>query len=299
MSDAVRERLVGHASMALAATSWGSLPVIIALADAPAPVLVAMRMGFGAVALGVFLAVFGRADLVPRRDKRLVAVLGVLLAISWVLFFRAIQLIGATAVLIAYLFPLLAAVSAPWVLGERREPHVLPLAAVGFAGLAVILAPEVSGGRGLGALLAVAVALMVTLLLLGARRVVAGVPGPVVSFWQSAIGAALLLPWALVAGWGGSVPWRWGALIGVVHTAVAGVLFFRAVGRVQAQEAGILMYLEPATAVGFVWLLQGDVPSGAEAVGGVLVVGAGIGLVLASARAARDVTPDVGLIGPG
>lgn len=283
--------------MAVAATSWGSLPVIIALADAPAPVLVAMRMGFGALAMGAFLLVFGRTDIVPRRDRRLLFGLGVLLAINWVLFFRAIQLIGAAAVLIGYLFPLLAAVSAPLVLGERRERHVLPIALVGFVGLAVILAPQISAGRTEGALLAVGVAIAATLLLLGARRAVFGVPGPVVSFWQNATGAVLLLPWALVAGWGGSVPWMWGVVMGVVHTAVAGVLFFRAVGRVPAQEAGILMYLEPATAVVFVWSFEGTAPTGAETVGGALVVGAGVALVLASARAARRLA-DAGVAGP-
>lgn len=273
--------------MAIAATSWGALPVIIALADAPAPVLVAMRMGFGALALGLFLVVFGRTELVPRSDRRLLAGIGVLLAVNWTLFFRAIQLIGATAVLIGYLFPLLAAVSAPFVLRERRERYVLPLALVGFAGLAVILAPQVTAGRTEGALLAIGVAVAATLLLLGARRAVFGVAGPVVAFWQNTTGALVLLPWALVVGLGGSVPWRWGIVLGVVHTALAGVLFFRAVGRVPAQEAGILMYLEPATAVLFAWAFDGTPPTGAEILGGALVVGAGIALVLASARSAR------------
>jgi drug/metabolite transporter (DMT)-like permease len=298
-ADERRRRLAGYAYMATGALTWGSLPVIIDRAGGHAVVLVALRMGFGAAALGVFLVLFGRADIVPPRGTRLrVAGLGVLLALNWVLFFRAVQLLGATAVLIGYLFPLLVALLAPVVVREPSGRYVLRLAAVGFAGLGTILAPQISGGRTTGAVLALGVAVAAAFLLMGARTVVARVHGPVIAFWENVVGVAVLLPWAVSLG-GGDVPWAWGALIGVVHTAAAGILFFRSIGRVPAQEAGILMYLEPASAVLFVWGFQGVVPTPTDAVGGALVIAAGIGLVMASGRTGRSVAPEPGLVGPG
>lgn len=292
-----RERLRGYGYMAAAALSWGSLPVIVGRAQGSAVVLVALRMGFGAVALGAFLAARGRADILPRRGRWLVAAMGVLLATSWVLFFAAIQRLGATAVLIGYLFPLLVALIAPILIGERRERHALPLALVGLAGVATMFAPQVGGRDALGVLFALGMAAESALLVVAARRVVQWVPGPVVAFWQNVVGVVLLAPWAVVAASGASVPWGWGALIGLVHTALAGVLFFRSVGRIPAQEAGILMYLEPVSAVWFVWAFDASLPTLWDLAGGALVVGAGIGLVVLSGRSDRRSHEALGTVG--
>lgn len=286
----MRDRLIGYASMALAATTWGSIVLIIPLAHAPALMMVEMRMGFGAIALGTALLIFGRKDIIPKTGWRLLIGLGIALAVNWTMLFRGIQLIGATALLIGYVFPVLVAIAAPFVLHEKREPHVLPLAALGMVGLIVIIGPSAAtGGELFGHLLAVGAAILSVALILGARKLVDHMPGPVASFWQTLVGAVLLLPLA-VASNQGHVPWKWGIILGVVHTALAGVFFFRAIGRMPAQEAGILMYLEPASAVLFAWWLQNKTPSQTDLIGGGLVLAAGLALVVTSARIAQRAT---------
>ncbi|HVL81162.1 MAG TPA: DMT family transporter [Actinomycetota bacterium] len=288
----MRERLVGYLAIGTATLAWGSLPVVVAAADAPAPLLVALRMGIGALALAVVLAVFYRGRAVPRRSRALLAALGATLAVHWVVFFVGLQLIGAAAVLIGYVFPVLVALTAPVVIGEPRERHVLPLAFVGLAGLSVIMAPELGAGRPVGVLAALAAAASGTALILGARRLVETVPGPVIAFWQYLVGALLLVPWAVASVDGRGVPWAWGLLLGVVLTAGAGLLFYVAIARLPAQETGVLMYIEPVAAVVFVWIMKGVPPAWTDVVGGALVVASGGLLVGMSARAAGAVTAE-------
>lgn len=279
-----RERLAGYGYMTLATMLWGTLPVVVVRADADASVLVGLRMGFGAAALALFGLLFVRSGILPARHRGLIAGLGAMLAVHWAVFFRTIQLIGATAVVVTFLFPVLVALLAPVLIGERRERHVLPLAAVGLSGTALIALAE-RGSAGLeGTLLALANAVLAALLIIGARRAVDGVPGPVIAFWQQAIGFVVLLPWIGAVASTASVPWAWGVLIGVVHTALGAVLFFRSIGRVPAQEAGVLMYVEPASAVLFVWAVDGSAPALTDVVGGLLVLGAGVALVVTAAR---------------
>ncbi|HVE90886.1 MAG TPA: DMT family transporter [Actinomycetota bacterium] len=281
-----RERLSGYAAMSVAATAWGVIPVIVRKAGAPPAVLVSMRMGFGALALAAVASGL-RHRVFPRTSRRLLGVLGVVLAANWLMFFTSIGLIGAAAVLINYAFPLLVAVAAPVVLAERREAHAVPLALAGLAGLALILVPRASSGDALGAGLALAAAVLTAVIVMGGSRVVRTVPGSVAALWQNATGFVVLLPFALRAGTG-SYPWAWGLVLGVGLTALTGMLFFHALERIPAQEAGILMFMEPVAAVAFVWLFGGDRPSLADLAGGAVVVGAGVALVVLSGRRPRE-----------
>lgn len=276
-----KQRVAGCAAVAAAAMLWGTLPVIVQHVDAPPVALVAMRMGFGALGLGAGLAVRRRKVWMPAKLAGACA-LGALLAVNWVLFFTALRTLpGATATLINYVFPVLVAVVAPMVVRERREPHVLPCALAGFAGIAVILGPQAHTGRAYGAVLAIAAAFASTALVIGARAVVdAGVPGTVAAFWENLTGVVLLAPLAI--GHIHGAAWAWGALIGFVHTGLAGWLFFKGIERLPAQEVGVLMYLEPVAAVLFVWAAVGAPPGLVVALGGLLVVGAGAAVVLLS-----------------
>ena len=75
-------------------------------------------------------------------------------------------------------------------------------------------------------------------------------------------------------------------------TALADVLFLGALARMPASRAGVLLYLEPASAVGFGWLLLGEVPAPAMVLGGVLIVLAGV-------LVARTAAPAEALVGTG
>ena len=114
----------------------------------PATMLVAVRMIFAGLALGVVVAL--------RRDwKALVAdrattirllVCGVALAVNLVSYFIAIRQTGvAVAIFLSYLAPVYVAFVAPHLEGGRTEAAVYAALGVGLAGMALILVPGLTG----------------------------------------------------------------------------------------------------------------------------------------------------------
>src|SRR6478609_2333674 len=109
-------------SMAAVAVGWGTIGVLVRAVALPSLAIVASRVTIGAAGLGLYLLV--RRD---REAPRLfgfqpvrTAATGVLLAGHWSALFAALQRapIG-TVLLITYLAPVLVALAAPRVLGER------------------------------------------------------------------------------------------------------------------------------------------------------------------------------------
>jgi drug/metabolite transporter (DMT)-like permease len=111
----------------------------------------------------------------------------------------------------------------------------------------------------------------------------------------SAIGAVVLLPFALVAGLGmprDSVAVGWLGYIGVVPTVAAYWLFYRGLRSTAPEVAGVLTLLEPLTAA----VLAAIVVH--EQLGAGAVIGAGLMLVAVAALYLRRPTPDVAELPP-
>lgn len=111
----------------------------------------------------------------------------------------------------------------------------------------------------------------------------------------SAIGALVLLPFALVAGL--SVPHdavanAWLAYIGVVPTVLAYWLFYRGLRSTVPEVAGVLTLLEPLTAAVVAAIVVH------EQLTGLAIVGGGLMLVAVAALYARRPAPDVGEVPP-
>jgi drug/metabolite transporter (DMT)-like permease len=81
--------------------------------------------------------------------------------------------------------------------------------------------------------------------------------------------------------------WFAAAMLGVLCTGSAYVLFFRLISRVGAARASTSTYLVPLFGVGWGWLLLGEVPTATMLVAGALILGS----VILSQREAAPVTP--------
>lgn len=91
----------------------------------------------------------------------------------------------------------------------------------------------------------------------------------------SAIGAVLLLPFAVPAGLavtGDAVAIGWLAYIGIVPTVLAYLLFYRGLRSVPPEVAGVLTLLEPLTAAVLAAVVVHEALSGAALVGGGLML---------------------------
>jgi drug/metabolite transporter (DMT)-like permease len=223
--------------------------------------------------------------------------MGVLLAVNWVLYLGAMQLTSvAIAALLGYCGPVIVALLTPAVAKEPFDRRIVVPLLLSFGGIVVIIGPQdLSLGdsrRLLGAGLALASAFTYAFLVLNVKRVIRGVPS-VVYMAGEYLGAGLVLLPAVLLLPGPTRPIEWGALavLGVVNTAITGLLFVSALRRVRADHAAALTYAEPVSAVLLSAAFLHEPITVATAIGGALVVAGGI-------RVAR-MEPQQGIETPG
>lgn len=231
-------------------------------------------------AMGALLFLALRA---PLPDRGVVAgnlLRGVLVALSTLGFFYGLAALPLAEVfIISFIAPLLVALIAIPLLGERPKPHVYLALALGFAGVMATaggfnlkaIAPE--RALGIAAVLGCAVAYALSIVLLR-QRAKRGDPPLTIALFQSAIPAAILaLPaalfWAPVAG----ADWPAFLVIGALglagHIALA-LAFARG-------EASRLVAVEYT---GLIWAILiglaffSEIPAPQALLGAALIVGA-------------------------
>ncbi len=280
---------------------WGTIPVLAGLVDLPSALIVAIRLWTAAVCLGAVLVVDrwrscrrhrrGAPDSHPRllsiqpgRCCLTAAILGV----HWLALFAAYQRAPAgTVILIVYLAPIGVAALAPRLLGERLGRTTIAALAVATVGFALLAIPTVHSAGGTGLILSlVAAALFVALILLS--KPLASVYGGLrLAFIELAGAGLLLIPVALASHWPPpAAAWLWVVVLGVVHTALGITLYLSVLAEIPATHVGILSYLEPVVVVLAAWVWLGQRPVAATVVGGLLVVGAGVGIALSRSSGA-------------
>jgi drug/metabolite transporter (DMT)-like permease len=82
------------------------------------------------------------------------------------------------------------------------------------------------------------------------------------------------LPLALPLGSHGAADWLAVVFLGIVQIGLAYVLLTRALGRVPALEASLLLLIEPVLNPIWTWLLHGEAPGAWAVLGGTLILGA-------------------------
>ncbi|MFN2614942.1 MAG: DMT family transporter [Actinomycetota bacterium] len=278
----------GYAELLVCTLTWGSLGVVRKHVDLPSSALAFFRLSLGAVVVLAWVAARGRLRaLRPHGRPGLLVVAGVLLGIHWALELEAYNRLDvAAAILIVFIGPVLAALAAPFVLGERLR--AVSIAALGLAvgGIVLITVPRIRhiDARGLFAALGSGV-LFAAVLLVGKKLTEVYEPATI-TVWQLGIGAVIVSP-ALAGVSAHALARATGPVLalGIAYTGVLGVLYFRALRALEAQRFGVIAYLEPASAILYAWVLLHERPAVLTVIGGLLVVVAGITIV------ATDRTP--------
>ena len=270
--------MVGFALVALAASSWGTWPVILKHAPMPAALQSAVVMGVLTIASLPFML----RDRVPVRATTSqwigVAWLGIGDALNVMLFFAAYQRTTvAIAVLTHYLTPIFIAVAAPVVLSEKTRARTFGAVAVAFVGLVLLLEPwRVGLGRDdvAGAALGAGSAVFYTSNVLVNKRLMSAFSGSEMMFFHGLVATPLLF--ALV-------PLSEYALVsrhalGIVTLgalgpgAMAGLLFVWGLRRIAASHASVLTLLEPFVAVLLAAAIMGQRVPGVAFCGGLLIL---------------------------
>ncbi len=244
--------------------------------DLPPLGLVFGRTAFAALALLAVLAWPTRRRERPPPAPAWGPAAGVVLAVHWVAFFQAIQASSVAVGLVAFSsYPLFVTLLG-WGCGDPpRRADVL--AALGVAaGVALVVPGADPGGRTTqGVAWGVLSGLAFAVLSLMNRRLVRVRPPVRLAAGQMLVAAAVLAPAAV-----GTLPvpaWRDVALVavlGVGCTAVAHVLFIRALARVRPQAASVAVGLESVYGVAVAALALGEWPDPWTTAGGAVIIGA-------------------------
>jgi drug/metabolite transporter (DMT)-like permease len=264
----------------------GSAP-LVAWADAPEAIILMLRMGFAALALGV---VFLRRPMIadwrrPGAAWRL-AVMAAMSSLTLLLFFYAVRHTNvAIAMFLLFLMPLWVALTAPRVFHSPREPIVWPALALALAGLTVILLPDLLGEGVKLSLAGLLAALFTgfgyatyTVSVKGLTKIVAP---STISMAEAAGDTLLVLPLAI---WQfGSTgyhldghAWIAAVVMGVACTAIPYTLWIEGTRRVRVEHVTILGYVEPVAGPLYAVFLVGQLLTIWTIVGGALILGAGL-----------------------
>lgn len=218
------------------------------------------------------------------RRHGLRAVLLVATLLTWFFALGRLQLVQAVAV--GYTAPIFISLLAMLWLREQPSRWIWAALALGAAGVAVALLPELrhagggaSHGRVLGLLSAAASALCYSATVVVARRQAQDDALWSILLLQNLLPLALLAPWAAWT-WHTPAPGQWPAVLLLGALATGGLLAFTfALTHLEASRIAPLEYsgLVWATALG--WLLFGEVP-GLASLGSALLIIAGCALLL-------------------
>jgi len=290
LSVARRESRRGLIMIAVAAVLWGTVGIatraLYDLSDTNPLSVGFLRLALSLPALGLACwYVQGRAMFrVGGRDLILMVLTGAMLALYQVCYFASIARVGVTVAVLVTLCiaPVLVALLAAIFLRERLTGRVLLSLAGALAGTVLLVGIHREGGAEQwrtieGVLLALGSALGYAVVALCSRSL-AGRYHPLQSTTIGfAVGALVLLPWALATGLVLSYPIAgWALLIhlGLVPTALGYWLFFSAMRTTPATVASIATLLEPLTSTILAALLFGEQLSSTGLVGAALLLGA-------------------------
>lgn len=280
-----RNHTLGLAQIHFAVLLAGCAGLFAKLLTVSAAQLTAGRTVFGSMALLAFALITGKSlRLATRKDAAALALSGVILALHWFSFFHSIQVSTVAIGLLSFsTFPLFTTFLEPLVFGERIRREDMVTAFVVTLGLALVI-PSLDFSNHLtqGVLWGIMSALAYAVLALLSRQYTARYPSACVSFYQQAVAALCIVPFALhaqnpISG----TDWLYLIVLGVVFTALGQGLVVASLKHLNAQTTSVVFGLEPVYGIALAWLLIGETPALRTALGGVLICGA---VVLASFR---------------
>jgi len=283
------------AALLLTIVLWGSaFPAIrAALSGYSAGQLSVARLLVAAVALGL-VAVLRGVRLPARRDVPAIAGVGFAGMTAYQLLLNSGErtVPAGTASLLVNVSPVLSAIAAAVLLGERMTPRAKLGIGIAFSGAALI---AVTGEGGLrlssGALLVLGAAVAQATFFVAQKPLLRRYGSLELTAWAMALGALLTLPLA------GGLPHAVAAaparatlailFLGLGASAIGFVAWAWASARLDVSTAAVTLYAVPVVATGIGWAWLGEAPRPVTVAGGAIAL-AGVFLATRSAGIHRS-----------
>lgn len=261
----------------------------------------ALRYAFGALGLLVYVAArHGRAGfVVPRPGLQLGR--GLAVSVATLCFFMGVMAMPlADATAIQFTSPILTALLAPLVLGEKTPKAVWLALVLAFSGVLVVLRPNLVE-LGVVALYPIGAAFGMSWLMMLNRKTAGDAPVAVMQFLLAAIAAPILIAaaWSLHSFGGPSfrIPAPSGLVVAkcmavALFATLGHALIFTAVGKATAQVIAPMTYVQLLVAAGLGWAWFGNAPDLPMFGGAALIIAGGLWLWRAQKTPVVAETPD-------
>jgi len=278
------------------ALAWGLNWPAVKIMLSVMPPFVARGMGLGlGVLLLLALAVWRRLPLRPARAAWPAVLIGGVLTVAVFNMCTAFaQLTTSTsrAAVLTFTMPMMSAVLAWWLLGERPDRRSVLALGLGGLGVAVLAWPAAHGlgrpgasGSAWGLLFPLGAALAWALGTVATKRWPPPGDRIVLTAWQLGIGALCAMAAALATGEQLPTVWPPRVLAALawhvgISTAVAYVLWYRLLASASATVSSLTTLAVPVVGVLGAMALVGDRPSGLDWLGFALVLGSAVLVLL-------------------
>ncbi len=298
-TDPSLERKAAAGGITLALVAFAGFPLGDAIIKSmagewPAPAVAALRFSIGALALAIILFLReGRHGFQVTRPGPHMA-RGFALFVGTITFFSAIYIMPlADAVAISFVNPILTALFSGWFLKEKMPPRTWVATLIAFAGVLIMLRPNVAAFGWVAILPLISAFAMSSMLIL--NRMVSSQRSIFAAQFYIAFWAAIFLSIAAVIGHFlvpvMAIPGApdWGIILRCMLVALTAsgchFLLFMATMRTTAAAIAPIVYIQLLIATAISVFIFGDPIDGTAMMGGLLIIFSGLLLWRSSRRA--------------
>ncbi len=256
---------------------FGTNGLLVAHISLRASQIVLLRTLVGGTLLSSAVLLRGGFDRAAvRADRRFLLLGGAALGLNWIALFEGYRLLNVSlATLIYYVGPMLILLLSPLLFGEHLRPRLFLALGLVAAGL-VCISGSLDGGGSLAGLLTAALSALFYASLIAFNKRIVHTDGLQTAAIELDVAFAVVLVYVLfTAGLPrivrAELPYL--ALIGLVNTGLAYLLYFSALQKLPGQTVALLSYADPVSALLLSALVLHEALTPLQLLGAVLIIG--------------------------
>lgn len=269
----------------LAMLIWGSISIFVRNIKMSSLELAGFRALIGSMVLIVVGLVIGQPFQKAQIKKMLslLVISGVAISINWIFLFQSYRYTTVPIATLSYYFaPVMVILLSPFILKEKLTLLKGICVIVAMVGMVfILLSNQEVSPNGYQHLLGIGYGLMAAALYAAVmlmNKFIRGLSGFESTIIQLLSAAVVLLGYIFFFGEFAleemnGFSWGLVAVLGVIHTGVAYLLFFSALPKLSSQSAALLSYVDPISAMVFSAVFLGEAMTVMQVFGGILVLG--------------------------
>lgn len=239
-------------------------------------IIVLGRVFFAALSLAILIWISGRKkSLFPREDMVYFVLLGLILSVHWVSFFKSIQISTVAIGLLSFsTYPVFTTFLEPILTKEQIVKLNIFLSLFCLFGVFLIIPKfDLQNSTYMGVLWGIFSGFTFSLLTIINRRLAQKHSSLVIAFNQNFFSTLFLVPFLFFLSFpvtGKNILLL--LILGVVCTALSHTLFIKGMKNIKAQTASLIHTLEPVYGILFAFLFLNETPSNRTLLGGLVIL---------------------------